>query len=207
MFSRDFNAAHQASSYFKKTFLWENCRQIFYVICDVMLHSRQSVSQSINTIHSTSSAYNKTYQDRSDCRVFDNQASKKWTSANVMDRLEDYENGFVEHALFIELTFTRLVQACPCSEIKMINGSRLHSNRTLLNGQLRLRTTIKSLNFLLRSLEIDLCLLGSHKVFFKCEALSHFEFCCFFSTQFKFEWYQETRLKNSFNSWRFLSCL
>lgn len=46
------------------------------------------------------------------------------------------------HALFMELTFSELMRACPYSEVKVINGSRLDLDHSLANGKYKTTTTI-----------------------------------------------------------------
>lgn len=49
---------------------------------------------------------------------------------------------FSSHAFFMELTFSELVQACPYSEVKVINGSRVDLDHSLANGKYKTSTTI-----------------------------------------------------------------
>lgn len=46
------------------------------------------------------------------------------------------------HAVFMELTFSELIRACPYSEVKVINGSRLDLDHSLANGKYKTTTTI-----------------------------------------------------------------
>lgn len=45
-------------------------------------------------------------------------------------------------ALFMELTFSDLIRACPYSEVKVINGSRVDLDHSLANGKYKTSTTI-----------------------------------------------------------------
>lgn len=45
-------------------------------------------------------------------------------------------------ALFMELTFSELIRACPYSEVKVINGSRVDLDHSLANGKYKTSTTI-----------------------------------------------------------------
>ena len=42
----------------------------------------------------------------------------------------------------MEVIFADLIQPCPYSDIKVVNGSRLHLNHTLPNGKYKTVTTI-----------------------------------------------------------------
>lgn len=63
---------------------------------------------------------------------------------NFCEHLGSYgaELGDHEHGSVMELTFTGLVQPCPYAQIKVINGSRLHSNQTLPSGKYKTITRI-----------------------------------------------------------------
>lgn len=52
------------------------------------------------------------------------------------------QTGIIDHTMLMDLTFTGLVQPCPYSEIKVSNGSRIHSNHALPSGNYKTITTI-----------------------------------------------------------------
>lgn len=63
---------------------------------------------------------------------------------NFCEHLGSYgaELGNHEHGSVMELTFTGLIQPCPYAQIKVINGSRLHSNQTFPSGKYKTVTRI-----------------------------------------------------------------
>lgn len=52
------------------------------------------------------------------------------------------QTGIIDHTMLMDLTFTGIIQACPYSEIKVSNGSRIHSNNALAIGNYKTITTI-----------------------------------------------------------------
>lgn len=61
---------------------------------------------------------------------------------DAIDVVKTRNTEAINHAIFMELIFADLVKPCPYSEIKVINGSRLHLNHTLPNGRYKTVTTI-----------------------------------------------------------------
>lgn len=61
---------------------------------------------------------------------------------DVIDQVKPMNAKSIDHAVFMEVIFADLIHPCPYSEIKVVNGSRLHLNHTLPIGKYKTVTTI-----------------------------------------------------------------
>jgi hypothetical protein len=69
-------------------------------------------------------------------------ADKKVDFCEVNDHPEKFNDEFLGHVKFMEITFPGLVKPCPYTDIRVMNGTRHFYNYVIPNGQYKTIMTI-----------------------------------------------------------------